>query len=120
VNASLNVARLLTPPRFYSMASFGFGASTTTSSTAADQKDVDMPQPPEDSISTIAFSPQADYLAVGAWDNSVRIYEVAANLQSQGKALYQHQGPVLSVCWNKVITHIVFYITLLTSKTGRK
>ncbi len=32
----------------------------------------------------------------------VRIYEVGANGQTQGKAMYQHQGPVLDVCWNKV------------------
>ena len=31
----------------------------------------------------------------------VRIYEVGAGGQSQGKALYQHQGPVMGVCWNK-------------------
>jgi mRNA export factor len=31
-----------------------------------------MADPPTDSISSIAFSSQADYLAVGSWDNSVR------------------------------------------------
>lgn len=69
----------------------------------------------------MSFSPQADYLAVGSWDNSVslpnlllwpqlnrdalvqvRIYEVGPNGQSQGKAMYEHQGPVMDVCWNKV------------------
>ncbi|RDB25690.1 Poly(A)+ RNA export protein [Hypsizygus marmoreus] len=63
--------------------------------------DVEMPDMPSDSISSIQFSPMADYLAVGSWDNSVRIYEVAAGGQSQGKAMYEHPGPVLSVCWNK-------------------
>ncbi|KAI4518453.1 WD40 repeat-like protein [Schizophyllum commune Tattone D] len=74
--------------------------STPASSSSA-EKDVEMPDPPSDSISSVAFSPQADYLAVGSWDNSVRIYEVGAGGQSQGKALYQHQGPVMGVCWNK-------------------
>ncbi|TRM64431.1 WD40-repeat-containing domain protein [Schizophyllum amplum] len=74
--------------------------STPASSSSA-EKDVEMPDPPSDSISSISFSPQADYLAVGSWDNSVRIYEVGAGGQSQGKALYQHQGPVMGVCWNK-------------------
>ncbi|KAJ7178690.1 WD40-repeat-containing domain protein [Mycena crocata] len=60
-----------------------------------------MGDPPTDSISSLSFSGQADYLAVGSWDNSVRIYEVGAGGQSQGKAMYQHEGPVLSVCWNK-------------------
>ncbi|TFK75097.1 WD40 repeat-like protein [Pluteus cervinus] len=82
-----------------------FGSATTsvvapsTSTTA--EKDMEVSEPPADSISSLAFSPQADYLAVGSWDNSVRIYEISATGQTQGKAMYQHQGPALSVCWNK-------------------
>lgn len=104
-----------------------FGATTTpaaaTTTAAVAEKDVEMADPPTDSISSISFSSQADYLAVGSWDNSVRfyvkihdyrhvsltaahpqvrIYEVMPGGQSQGKAMYQHQGPVMSVCWNKV------------------
>ena len=41
-------------------------------STSVD-KDIEVPQPPGDSISCLAFSSQADYLAVGSWDNSVCI-----------------------------------------------
>ncbi|KAJ7650571.1 WD40-repeat-containing domain protein [Roridomyces roridus] len=82
-----------------------FNSSTSTGlnsgAAAAAEKDVEMSDPPTDSISSLAFSGQADYLAVGSWDNSVRIYEVGAGGQSQGKAMYQHEGPVLSVCWNK-------------------
>ncbi|KAH9029831.1 Poly(A)+ RNA export protein [Lactarius pseudohatsudake] len=79
-----------------------FGASSTSanvSSTA--EKDVEVSDPPPDAISSLAFCPVADFLAVGSWDNNVRIYEVGANGQTQGKAMYGHQGPVLSVCWNK-------------------
>lgn len=79
-----------------------FGASTTSanvSSTA--EKDVEVSDPPPDAISSLSFCPVADFLAVGSWDNNVRIYEVGANGQTQGKAMYSHQGPVLSVCWNK-------------------
>jgi hypothetical protein len=32
----------------------------------------------------------------------VRVYEVGAGGKSQGKAMYQHEGPVLSVCWSQV------------------
>lgn len=32
----------------------------------------------------------------------VRLYEIGAQGQSQGKAMYSHEAPVLSVCWNKV------------------
>ncbi|TFL04159.1 WD40 repeat-like protein [Pterulicium gracile] len=76
-------------------------ANTATSTTAAAEKDIEVADPPTDSISSVAFSPTADYLAVGSWDNSVRVYEVGANGQTQGKAMYQHQAPVMSVCWNK-------------------
>lgn len=30
----------------------------------------------------------------------VRIYEVGPSGQTQGKAMYSHEGPVLDVCWN--------------------
>src|ERR1700733_9359774 len=35
--------------------------------------DLEIGDPPTDSISSIAFSPQADYLSVASWDNSVRV-----------------------------------------------
>ncbi|KAK7044135.1 RNA export factor gle2 [Paramarasmius palmivorus] len=73
-----------------------FGSATATPTTNNAEKDIEMSDPPTDSISSMAFSSQADYLAVGSWDNSVRIYEIGAGGQSQGKAMYQHQGPVLS------------------------
>jgi mRNA export factor len=36
------------------------------------QKDMELVQPPTDSISKIAFSPTQDVLAVASWDNNVR------------------------------------------------
>ncbi|EPQ54183.1 WD40 repeat-like protein [Gloeophyllum trabeum ATCC 11539] len=76
-----------------------FYNASNLSSTA--QRDVELADPPSDSISSLSFSPTGDYLAVGSWDNQVRVYEVAANLQSQGRAVYSHQGPVLDLCWSK-------------------
>ncbi|CED84570.1 mRNA export protein (contains WD40 repeats) [Phaffia rhodozyma] len=60
--------------------------------------DPELSQPP-DSISKLAFSPVAPILAVASWNNEVRLYEVNSNGQSQPKALYNHQGPVLDVAW---------------------
>lgn len=80
----------------------------TTSTTAANptqgdtSKDVPLRDPPDDSISDLAFSPVAEFLAVASWDKKVRIYEIDAQGQSQGKALFEHQGPVLSCAWSKV------------------
>jgi len=65
------------------------------------ENDVEVIDPPTDSISSLAFSPKADYLAVGSWDNNVRLYEVGVNGQSRGMAMYSHQGPVLDLCWSK-------------------
>ena len=47
----------------------GVGATANTPST---DKDIEVVDPPTDSISSISFSSQADYMAVGSWDNSVR------------------------------------------------
>ncbi|KAJ2978865.1 hypothetical protein NUW54_g11229 [Trametes sanguinea] len=83
------------------MSFFGASTSSTLVNATGGDKDIEVADPPTDSISSVSFSPTADYLAVGSWDNNVRIYEVGANGQTQGKAMYAHQGPVLSVCWNK-------------------
>jgi len=83
-----------------------FGAqssASTASSTLGDlSKDVQVSNPPEDSISDLAFSPASEHLAVASWDRKVRIYEIDAQGNSQGKALFDHEGPVLSCCWSKV------------------
>ncbi|KAH7915959.1 WD40 repeat-like protein [Hygrophoropsis aurantiaca] len=79
-----------------------FGRTATAPNLVVNiEKDVEVAEPPADSISSLSFSPTADFLAVGSWDNNVRMYEVGQNGQAQGKAMYTHQGPVLSVCWNK-------------------
>ncbi|KDQ16126.1 hypothetical protein BOTBODRAFT_157397 [Botryobasidium botryosum FD-172 SS1] len=67
---------------------------------AINSADVELVDPPSDSISCLAFSPVANFLAVGSWDGNVRIYEIGPAGQSTGKAMYSHQGPVLDVCWS--------------------
>lgn len=95
---------LSTTPINPKMALFG-GASAAASSANPTQgdlsKDVPLANPPEDSISDMAFSPQSDYLAVASWDKKVRIYEIDAQGNSQGKTMFEHEGPVLSCCWSK-------------------
>ena len=49
----------------------GVGGATGNTSSSA-EKDIEVAEPPTDSISSISFSSQADYMAVGSWDNSVR------------------------------------------------
>lgn len=56
------------------MSFFNTSSSSTPAATAAVEKDVEVADPPGDSISSLAFSPIQDYLAVGSWDNNVRVY----------------------------------------------
>lgn len=83
-----------------------FGSATT--STAATNalgelnKDIQLSNPPEDSVSDLSFSPKADYLAVASWDKKVRIYEINSSGQSEGRAAFDHEAPVLSCDWSPV------------------
>jgi len=81
---------------------FGSTSSTSTPTTGDLTKDVPVNNPPEDSVSEIAFSPAAEYLSAASWDGKVRIYEIDGSGNSQGKAMISHEGPVLSTCWSKV------------------
>jgi len=83
---------------------FGSAASSAAANnTTGDiSKDVALSTPPEDGISDLSFSPQSEHLAVASWDKKVRIYEINAQGGSEGKALFEHEGPVLSCCWSKV------------------
>lgn len=82
------------------------GTAAAASSTAQSQgdlsKDVAVKELPEDSVSSIRFSPKSDHLAVASWDKKVRIYEISATGDSQGKAIFEHEGPVLSCAWSSV------------------
>jgi mRNA export factor len=88
------------------MSFFGAGTAAATAgqtNTTGDiSKDVQLNQPPEDSISDMRFSPTSDHLAVASWDKKVRIYEINDQGQSEGKALFEHEAPVLNCCWSPV------------------
>ncbi|KAK4706146.1 mRNA export factor, partial [Phenoliferia sp. Uapishka_3] len=89
-----------------------FGAAAK----APEVKDVEIPNVQADSISSIAFAPNADFLAVASWSNEVRIFQVGPGGQSEGKAQYTHEGPVLCVDWSKDGTKV---ISGGTDKAGR-
>ena len=84
-----------------------FGSSTSSQNAANNSlgdlsKDITLSSPPEDSISDLCFSPASNHLAVSSWDNKVRVYEIAQSGASEGKAMFEHQGPVLSCHWSGV------------------
>ncbi|GAA5865006.1 hypothetical protein JCM1840_005704 [Sporobolomyces johnsonii] len=70
-------------------------------SKAAEPKDVQVQNPPTDSISALKWSPTADLLAAASWSNEIRIYEIGQNGLNAGKASYSHNAPVLCVDWSK-------------------
>lgn len=88
------------------MSLFGAGASSAsagqTNTTGDISKDVALNAPPEDGISDLRFSPTSEHLAVASWDKKVRIYEINDQGQSEGKALFEHEAPVLNCCWSPV------------------
>ena len=55
------------------MAFFGQAAAAANTAAMNADKDIEVSEPPTDSISCLSFSNAAggDYLAVGAWDNNV-------------------------------------------------
>lgn len=75
--------------------------------TLTDVPDVDLVSPPPECISSLAFSPVADHLAVGSWGPDVRIYDIGLQGQSQGRALAPHPGTVLDLCWTKDGTKVI-------------
>lgn len=88
----------------------GPSASSATSNTVGDLKqDVEVQQPPTDGITDLSFNPnqssQQDFLTVASWDKKVRLYEVTPQGQAQPRHAYDHEGPVFSVDWFKVITY---------------
>lgn len=54
------------------MAFFAGGSNAANVSSTAPDKDIEVADPPPESISSLGFSPVADYLAAGSWDNNVR------------------------------------------------
>ena len=78
-------------------------ASNASQSTGDISKDVALTSPPDDSISAIKFSPQTEHIAVASWDKKVRIYEINSQGQSEGKAMFEAEGPIFDVAWSQVI-----------------
>lgn len=89
--------------------SFGGGTNTSfsgaASSTVANpNKDYEVANPSDDSISSMAFSPasiQPNFLVSGSWDNNVRCWEIDNNAKSIPKAQQTMSGPILDVCWHE-------------------
>jgi len=89
----------------------GFGQTTATQTStmgvSSAVKDYEIVQPqqingqqdqPIDGVSSLSFSPVAEYLAASSWDGLVRCWQVGQDTVLN--ATIQHQLPVLSCCWS--------------------
>lgn len=77
----------------------GFGAAAPVPSHNPN-KDFEVTSPPSDGVSSLAFSPVANLLVAGSWDNQVRCWDVQPNGTSLPKAATQHDQPVLCTAWS--------------------
>ena len=83
------------------MSAFGtaFGAAAPVP-THNPNKDFEVTSPPSDGVSSLAFSPVANLLVAGSWDNQVRCWDVQPNGTSLPKAATQHDQRVLCTAWS--------------------
>ncbi|CAK4285822.1 unnamed protein product [Aphanomyces euteiches] len=81
----------------------GFGSAAATNPTSRAAQDYDVPPDVPDSIQDIAWSPNANILVAGSWDNHVRCWEVqhqGANFQAVARAEITHKAPVLCTAFS--------------------
>lgn len=74
-----------------------FGAPSVAKNPNPNQFEIQ--HPPNDSISSIAWSPVQNLLIATAWDNEVRCWEVNTQGGSQPKFAYKHDQPPLCSAW---------------------
>jgi len=88
-------------------------ALRTGTSNTNPMQDFEVVSPPDDSISSLAFSPasiQQNFLVAGSWDCNVRCWEVEQSGKTVPKSMQSMAAPVLSVCWSDVS---IFYFYIL-------
>lgn len=78
------------------MATFGAVASAGQHNP---NRSIEVVQPPNDGVSSLAFNPKANFLVATSWDNQVRCWEIQANGSSVPKAAMSHDQPSLCCAW---------------------
>lgn len=79
--------------------------ATPATTTSNPMKDFEVVSPPDDSISSLAFSPATipqNFLVAGSWDCNVRCWEVEQTGKTVPKSMQSMTGPILDVCWSDV------------------
>ncbi|XP_074312716.1 protein RAE1-like [Silene latifolia] len=79
-----------------------FGSSPASTTPHNPNKSSEVVSPPGDSVSSLCFSPKANFLIATSWDNQVRCWEITKNGMTIGsvpKASISHDQPVLCSAW---------------------
>mmetsp|Transcript_12066 Transcript_12066/g.24264 ORF Transcript_12066/g.24264 Transcript_12066/m.24264 type:complete len:344 (-) Transcript_12066:2458-3489(-) len=74
----------------------GFGSAANHNP----NKDIEVPQPPTDGISSLSFSPTANFLVASSWSGQVLCWDVQQSGQVIPKAGITLDKPVLCSAWN--------------------
>jgi len=61
---------------------------------------MEVPNAATDGISCVEWSPTANYLVAGSWDNQIRCWEVMSNGSTTPKASISHSAPILCASWS--------------------
>ena len=86
------------------MSSFGSKTPSLLSQTVGASVDRDraVTSNVTDTISTLRWSPVANYLAASSWDGKVHIYDVANDLTARGVGVIDAGSPLFTCDWNQV------------------
>ena len=88
---------------FGSTQNSSFVGQSATGTMANPNKDIEVSNPSDDSISSLSFSPPSqpnNLLVAGSWDNNVRCWEINAQGTTVPKAQQTMGGPILDTCWH--------------------
>lgn len=83
---------------------------TGTASSSNPMQDFEVVSPPDDSISSLKFSPaslQQNFLVAGSWDCNVRCWEVEQSGKTVPKSIQSMAAPILDVCWSDVSLFLI-------------
>lgn len=77
-----------------------FGAAFGGASNVNPNKDLEVPSPPADGVSSLKFSPASNLLVATSWSGQVLCWDVQGNGQAIPKAAITSDKPVLCSAWS--------------------
>uniref|UniRef100_A0A183CDP4 ATP-dependent Clp protease ATP-binding subunit clpX-like, mitochondrial n=1 Tax=Globodera pallida TaxID=36090 RepID=A0A183CDP4_GLOPA len=91
-----------------------FGAANTAvvqpSTSTAMSQDIEVPQPPDDTVQSLKFNPMVAgapiFLAGGSWDSTCRVWQINETGMVEPKAMLNVGAPILAVDWSEDSTKI--------------